>query len=118
MMIRRDVFKQVNGFDEAFHLVYGDIDLCLRVLNAGYRNLYTPFVRLVHYEGKTRSHSYPTEDMRLGRDIFNDRIKGGDPYFNPNLSYAVQLPTLRPENEEDRLARVERMVRLSNPSGK
>lgn len=38
MLIRNNVFKEVNGWDEGFSPVYGeDIDMCLRCILAGYR---------------------------------------------------------------------------------
>jgi GT2 family glycosyltransferase len=113
MMLRKELFDQVGCFDEAYHLVYSDIELCLRVSQAGYRNMVTPFARLLHHEGKTRTRSFPVEDMVLGFQHLKDHVVSGDPYYNPNLSYAVQVPTLKPENEESRLDRLQRMVERS-----
>ncbi|MEM9165354.1 MAG: glycosyltransferase family 2 protein, partial [Cyanobacteria bacterium P01_F01_bin.4] len=43
LMIRRAVFEELKGFDEAFGLNYNDVDLCLRAHQAGYRNVVTPY---------------------------------------------------------------------------
>jgi predicted O-linked N-acetylglucosamine transferase (SPINDLY family)/glycosyltransferase involved in cell wall biosynthesis len=50
---RRTVFEEVGGFDEALPFMYNDIDLCLKMLAHGYRNLYLPHVRLYHQELKS-----------------------------------------------------------------
>ena len=50
---RRTVFEEVGGFDEALPFMYNDIDLCLKMLEHGYRNLYLPHVRLYHQELKS-----------------------------------------------------------------
>ena len=53
MMMRKDVFLKVGGFDERYMLVFSDIEICLRAIQLGYRVVYDPFARLIHYEGRT-----------------------------------------------------------------
>lgn len=85
LMIKREKFNQVGGFNEKdLKVAYNDVDICLRLFEAGYRNVYTPHARLLHYESASRvkepAHS-ETEYMRQkwGRYIETD------PYYNPNL---------------------------------
>jgi GT2 family glycosyltransferase len=111
LMIPRKVFNEVGGFDESFRLAFGDVDLCLRVKNAGYRVLYTPFARLIHYEGATRGHYIPMEDMLQAYEAFAPYLRSGDPNFSPNLSYSKSYPVIATKQEEDRLARVVRILR-------
>ncbi len=66
MLIRREVFDQLRGFDERYILAFSDIDLCLRAFEAGYRIVYTPYARLRHHEGKTRFGRIPSDDIQLG----------------------------------------------------
>ncbi|MBN2900164.1 MAG: glycosyltransferase [Clostridia bacterium] len=54
MLVLRKVFEQVGGFDESFEVTLNDIDLCLRVRDLGYRNVWTPYAELIHYESATR----------------------------------------------------------------
>ena len=54
MLVRRDAFEAVDGFDEAFAIEFNDVDFCLRLGAAGYRNVYVPHVELTHYESKSR----------------------------------------------------------------
>lgn len=51
MLIRRDLFESVGGFDEGYLNGVEDIDLCLQVRRAGYRVRYTPESVLYHFEG-------------------------------------------------------------------
>jgi hypothetical protein len=107
MMMRREVFDVVNGFDEEYKIAFGDVDICLRVYDAGFRNMYTPFARLYHHEGKSRVGGVPAQDILRACDAMEARIAAGDPYFNPNLSYSQQVPTLSQPNEIDRATRIQ-----------
>ncbi|HEY9075451.1 MAG TPA: glycosyltransferase family 2 protein [Anaerolineaceae bacterium] len=111
MLIRRDVFEQVGGFDENLPLVFNDIDLCLRVRRAGYRILYNPAARLIHYEGRSRAKYIPAGDIRLGASLLEDVIRNGDPFYNPNLSLTVTYPTLKRSDEPDPLNQLRQIVR-------
>ncbi|WP_269531997.1 glycosyltransferase [Chitinimonas sp. BJYL2] len=51
LLIRRSVFQQVGGMDEAFDLYQADHDLCLRTQGAGYRIIWTPYANLIHKRG-------------------------------------------------------------------
>lgn len=51
LMVRRDAFRAVGGFDDDFFLYFEDIDFCLRLRAAGMRVRYDPRVTLVHHRG-------------------------------------------------------------------
>lgn len=87
-MVRRDLFNMVEGYDEGYHLVFSDVDFCLRIHSKGYRNLYTPFTTLYHYEGKSRGYNTPSEDIIRGYKQMGEFIFTEDPYFSPNLTYS------------------------------
>lgn len=110
MMVRRDVFEQVGGFDESLTLAFGDVDLCLRIIDAGYRIVYTPDVKLIHYEGRSRGKYIPKQDLLAKKDYFREKIKQGDPYYNPNLSRAWRIPTLRQKWEMDPVERYDKLI--------
>ncbi|MFZ6021502.1 MAG: glycosyltransferase family 2 protein [Chloroflexota bacterium] len=110
MMVRRDVFEQVGGFDESLTLAFGDVDLCLRIIDAGYRIVYTPDVKLIHYEGRSRGKYIPKQDLLAKRDYFREKIKQGDPYYNPNLSRAWRIPTIRQKWEMDPVERYDKLI--------
>ena len=87
MMIRRSVFDELQGFDESFPLNYNDVDLCLRAHQAGYRNVFTPYAELIHYESISRGSGLkPGELERLHTKFADSGYMVDDPYYNPNLS--------------------------------
>ncbi|MFZ5863091.1 MAG: glycosyltransferase [Nitrospirota bacterium] len=93
MMMRRTVFDEVGGFDEAFSHSFNDVDLCLRIRDKGYLVVYTPYAELYHHESVSRGHDdKPEERARLDREIalMKTRWKrvfdAGDPYYSPNLT--------------------------------
>jgi len=84
MMIRRNVFEQVGGFDDNLPRAYYDIDFCLRVRQAGYRVVYMPFSTLYCDIALPKTGSHPAE-----QDYMHKRwgdLLTRDPYYNPNLS--------------------------------
>ena len=93
LMLRRQVFEGVGGFDEQFGIGFNDTDLCLRIKAAGLRILYDGATLLYHYESATRSqtqqvfHPEDTERM-IGR--WGSLLGEGDPFYNPNLSLKTQ----------------------------
>jgi GT2 family glycosyltransferase len=81
-MIRPDVYWRVGGNDERLRVAYNDVDLCLRVHQAGYQVVYTPYAELFHYESSTRSGFEHHEDGPL----FGVRWRPKelvDPYYSP-----------------------------------
>jgi GT2 family glycosyltransferase/glycosyltransferase involved in cell wall biosynthesis len=86
MATRMSLIDEIGGFDESFAVDYNDIDLCLRAHAAGYRNIYTPFARLYHFEGTTEVRSSSSEKEH---ELFVERWRGymeRDPYYNVNLT--------------------------------
>ena len=62
LLIRRDAFDQVNGFDERFFLYWEDADLCRRMRARGQTVRYVPGARVVHLGGESsrRAHRFAT----------------------------------------------------------
>ncbi|MGQ9706705.1 MAG: glycosyltransferase family 2 protein [bacterium] len=59
MMVRRDVFELLGGFDEGFFLYQEDVDICWRTRLAGYKVYHLPDVRITHYfEHSTKRRPY------------------------------------------------------------
>lgn len=92
MVVRRDAYEQVGGLDERLHVAFNDIDFCLRLREAGYRNLWTPFARLYHHESASRGREDSDEKIRrfLGEVQFMEDRWGEllqrDPAYNCNFS--------------------------------
>jgi GT2 family glycosyltransferase len=89
MLVRADAFNGVNGFDEAIAVGFGDVDLCLRIGERGYRVIMSPHARLVHHESYTRGTSrvdpHP-KDSALFRLKWKALLRAGDPFYNPGFS--------------------------------
>ena len=92
LMTRREVFERVGGLDEELTVAFNDIDLCLKIVEAGYRIVNLPHVQLYHFESKSRGHE--TTDAKQTRflreiDIMLarwDTKNRPDPCYNPNLT--------------------------------
>jgi GT2 family glycosyltransferase/uncharacterized protein YbaR (Trm112 family)/SAM-dependent methyltransferase len=117
LMMRRQVFEQTGGFDEHYQLAMSDVELCLRIRRAGYRIVYTPHARLIHYEGSTRSGHIPAADLTRAYLHMKEYVQAGDRYYNPNLSYALPIPALKSPAELPRLERFERYYRSHAQNG-
>ncbi len=113
MAMRREVYQKIGGFNEDYKLVFNDVELCLRTTEAGYRVVYTPFAQMIHHEGGTRGHYIPSEDIRLGFVHMKDIVAQGDPCYNPNLSLAVRIPTLKRPFEESSTERLRMISKYS-----
>ena len=82
MMVRREVFEKLGGFDEREPGTYNDIDFCLRLRQAGYRIVWTPEAELYCDAPAASVDSMETE-------YFRERwahVLKSDPYYNPNLT--------------------------------
>jgi glycosyltransferase involved in cell wall biosynthesis len=91
-IMRREVFEQVGGLDPQLQVAFNDVDLCLRVREAGYRNLWTPFAEFYHHESASRGYETTPEKVeRFNREIDFMMARWGsklqyDPYYNVNLA--------------------------------
>ncbi len=89
MLVRRDAFEEIGGFDETIAVGYGDVDLCLRAGQRGYRTLFCAHATLLHHESYTRGRMaedpHPEDSARFLAK-WRAMFAAGDPYFNPNLS--------------------------------
>jgi GT2 family glycosyltransferase len=92
LVVRREVYQEVGGLDPQLKVAFNDIDFCLRVRAAGYRNLWTPFAELYHHESASRGKEDTEEKLARFRgevDFMKNRWGDAllnDPAYNPNLS--------------------------------
>jgi O-antigen biosynthesis protein len=92
LMVRRAVYEEVGGLDEEFLVAFNDVDFCLKLCRAGYRNVFLPHVVLMHHESRSRGYDKkPGQLARFVRECelmearWNVRTRR-DPYYNKNLS--------------------------------
>jgi O-antigen biosynthesis protein len=99
LVMRRELYLKVGGLDEAeLPVAFNDVDLCFRLLKAGYRNVWTPYAELVHRESASRG----TDERGADRQRFlqEEAVMRGrwgalianDPYYSPNLSLDSNVP--------------------------
>ncbi|MEO7803579.1 MAG: glycosyltransferase [Actinomycetota bacterium] len=99
LMIRRELFEEVGGWDQNFVLCGSDIELGIRLKRLGYRNVVTPFAKVLHDESSSRGPTVPEEDYFVSFWHYMPYLFKGDPYFNPGLSYVNAMPSLSSPNE-------------------
>ena len=109
MMMRREVFDAVGGFNEELAVSFGDIDFCMEIRRRGYRIVYTPYARLIHHGSVSRKDGGETPGgPRYHGEITYMISKWGkalyeDPYLNPNLSILKNDLSQRDPKENEAL---------------
>ena len=109
LAVRKQLFDTIGPFDETnLPISFNDVDFCLRLRAAGFRNLWTPYANLIHAESASRGHQ-PTreEQAQFVREATFMQQKWGfellhDPCYNPNLSlnlpgFGLAVPPRLPE---------------------
>ncbi|MBC8022870.1 MAG: glycosyltransferase [Burkholderiales bacterium] len=129
MLVRREVFEAVGGFDTGLAVGFGDVDFCLRVRERGHRIIFCGLADLLHHESYTRGtssidpHPADTAQFQAKWTVF---IQKGDPFYNPGLSvmstaWATRSPLHCSFEIERRVYRRERplvgeLARVRQPS--
>ena len=92
LLIRKEIYDEVRGLDESYAVAFNDVDFCVRVREAGYTNVFTPFAQLYHYESKSRGmEDNPEKQKRFQGEVlrfqarWGDLLAKGDPCTNPNF---------------------------------
>jgi len=86
MMTRHDAFDRVGGFDERLAVDFNDVDYCLRLREAGYRVVFTPFATLYHHESASFGPRTQNEkEIALMRSRWGAAM-ANDPYYHPELT--------------------------------
>ena len=92
LLIRKEIYDEVGGLDESYAVAFNDVDFCVRVRQAGYTNVFTPFAQLYHYESKSRGmEDNPEKQKRFQGEVlrfqarWGDLLAKGDPCTNPNF---------------------------------
>jgi GT2 family glycosyltransferase len=93
LMVKKSIYLQVGGFDESLAVEYNDVDFCLKLVDAGFNNVFVPDVELYHYESLTRGHPHANRESykRHLKEVGYFKSKwqafiDNDPCYNPNLS--------------------------------
>jgi len=97
LLVRKSLYERVGGLDEQnLTVAYNDVDFCIKIREAGYRNIYTPYATLYHHESISRGQeNTPEKQARFMREFTFMQNKWGDllktdPYYNPNLTQTTE----------------------------
>ncbi len=97
LVIRKSTYEEVCGLDEAnLKVAFNDVDFCLRIREAGYRNVWTPYAELIHHESATRGEeNSPEKRQRFEGEVTYMQKHWGprllnDPAYNPNLTFEYE----------------------------
>jgi GT2 family glycosyltransferase len=95
MLVRRELWQELGGLEEEHLAVaFNDVDFCLRIREAGWRVVWTPYAELIHHESVTRG----PETLRIKEFVAETRFmqrRWGvalerDPAYNPNLTLVYE----------------------------
>jgi len=93
LVIRKTIYEEVGGLDEEnLQVALNDVDFCLRVQEAGYTNVWTPYAELYHHESATRGYeNTPEKQARFAKETQYMKLRWGDllsndPAYSPNLT--------------------------------
>jgi GT2 family glycosyltransferase len=99
-LVRREIYLQLGGFDENLAVTFNDVDFCLRLREAGYRIVWTPYAELIHHESVSRGFDDTApKQIRFLAEVGYMKTKWAhmlqrDPFYNPNLSLDENLFSL------------------------
>ena len=93
LAVKKTIFEEVDGLNEEnLAVAFNDVDFCIKVRQAGYRNLWTPYANLYHHESASRgSDEAPENKKRFQKEVkymketWSDVLQN-DPTYNPNLT--------------------------------
>ena len=92
LMVRKEVFDQVGGFDESLCVAYNDVDFCFSVYEAGYYNVLCNDAVLCHHESLSRGsdeNGEKKERLLTEADYLYKKhpaLEQRDPFYSPNLT--------------------------------
>lgn len=94
LVVEKSKYVAVGGLDaDNLKVAFNDVDFCLKLDALGYRNVFTPYARLLHLEGVSRGFdTSPEKAARYAQEAafmkrkWADRM-ACDPHYNPNLTH-------------------------------
>ena len=113
LLVKRELFEEVGGLNEAnLKVAFNDVDFCLKIDKAGYRNIFTPYAELYHYESisRGRDDDSPEKIERFGNEVkfmiekWSDEIDSKRVklcrFYNPNLDKNKEDFSILPDYSE------------------
>ncbi|WP_295138270.1 glycosyltransferase [uncultured Reyranella sp.] len=98
LAVKKSKFDAIGGFDaKRYPIELGDVDLCLRLRQSGWKTVFTPYAVLTHHESATRGRSNIVKRYARQRRHFPANWKGAaldDRCFHPALSLTARRTSL------------------------
>jgi len=85
MMVKRSLWEQLGGFDEAYRVAFADADFCLRLGRSGHRTVYTPLAEVRRLHDDPAATLPPLEDERIFLLRWNATGELSDPFVGRHL---------------------------------
>jgi len=101
LLVSRSIFNEVSGFNESLKVAFNDVDFCLRIQQAGYKNVWTPHSQLYHHESKSRGLNHQRtwlqkinhkKEVNLMKYLWGEQL-ANEPH------YAAHVASLRSESD-------------------
>ncbi len=88
MLINRELYIKVKGFDEDYFMFGEDIDLSYKILKKGYQNSYFPKTQIIHYKGEStvKNSTYLNNFYGAMRIFYQKHFK-----LNPLFDMAMRM---------------------------
>ncbi len=92
LLVRKSSYLEVGGLTEELKVAFNDVDFCLKLLRAGYKNVWTPFAELVHHESISRGiDTSKKQVLRAANEVMYMRknwseLLDNDPSYNRHLT--------------------------------
>jgi GT2 family glycosyltransferase len=106
MLVRREDFEKLNGFDESYIYGYEDIDLCLRLKHELEKNtVYCADAQLIHHEGISgtfKEHPHLKNNMKIFREKWGSKIFNDHQFYLQNssfMAYKAKAPLATNDDE-------------------
>ncbi len=113
LVVRKQLYFEVGGLDEALSVAFNDVDLCLKLRDAGYRNVWTPYAELCHHESASRGYEHTRERRaRFAKEVAYMKQKWGDalisdPFYSPHLALDREDFSIRQHGRRKSVAKTE-----------
>lgn len=116
LAVERSKFEEVGGFSSLYPLAYNDVDLCLKLLHRGYRNVVDCATEVVHHESSSRNPTVKDWEIDLLQRRWRPLLMS-DPFDNPaNLADGVDEYPATPSDVVERKADVHGELALTGRS--
>lgn len=86
LLVRREAYEQVGGFDEGFFMYSEEMDWCRRMKAAGWQVIYCPAARIVHHEAKSSAQVPAATHIRFN----SSKVRYFRKYHGPLAAEALR----------------------------